>query len=152
MPIGEIKASQTLAAEVPTGAGALVSNLTRPGGIALIPKPDLCCFVFAVVRGTFEVLIEEGHLQAKSLQYPGYEDDEVDYVFIDPKKADELPDDGLIACERTNFREEGRNVLNKNGSVSWMDEVDFPKALKRPENAPLAEALKRGPQPLKVRE
>jgi hypothetical protein len=58
-PVAEIKASQPFAAQMPTGAGALVSTLTRPGGIALIPKPDLCCFVFAVVRGTFEVLIEE---------------------------------------------------------------------------------------------
>ena len=58
-PIAEIKASQPFAAQMPTGAGALVSTLTRPGGIALIPKPDLCCLVLAVGRGTFEILIEK---------------------------------------------------------------------------------------------
>ena len=58
-PIAEIKASQALACQMPTGAGALVSTLMRPGGIALIPKPDLGCPVLAVSRRTFEMLIEK---------------------------------------------------------------------------------------------
>ena len=58
-PIAEIKGSQALASQMPTGAGALVSTLTRPGGIALIPKPDFCCLLLAVRWRAFEMLIEK---------------------------------------------------------------------------------------------
>ena len=59
LPIAEIKTSQALASQMPTGAGALASALIRPGGIALIPQPDLCCLALAVGQRIFKMLIEK---------------------------------------------------------------------------------------------
>lgn len=85
------------------------------------------------------VLIDEGAVSEKMLQYPGEEGARA-YFYHPPADADAATDETLIACEVRVFLEGKRNILRNDATVLPVDEAEFQRLLSEPVNADFAAA------------
>ncbi|MCD4825162.1 MAG: DUF308 domain-containing protein [Phycisphaerae bacterium] len=90
-------------------------------------------------------LLKEKYITEKRFRYPGKEKLGVAYCYLAPAK--DAPAETIVACEKADFDEEGRNVLFVDRNLRWMANDEFAKTLAKPANAKFAEALKRAEGP-----
>jgi prepilin-type processing-associated H-X9-DG protein len=99
---------------------------------------------------SFDELIESGEISEKMLRYHGVSDDEPSsYFYLPPKKAKDVTEGTLIACEKKNVNTagRGRNVLFADGKVFFLSPENFAVELAKPQNAAFAAALKQAGGP-----
>jgi len=92
---------------------------------------------------TLQPLIDRDIITEKTLLYPGLESGRASDYFYYPQGHHQKPGGALLACEYGDCNKEGRNVLQINGAVIWMEEPEFQASLARPENVEFAIALRK---------
>lgn len=90
---------------------------------------------------TLQHLIDSEIMPSGNITCPFAENDrQIDYFYFPPAKLS--PDNTMMACDFRDNHDDYRNVVLVDGSISGFTEQEFQDALKEPQNAAFAAALR----------